>query len=199
MSRKRIDITNQTFGKLTVIKEIEQIGKYRMWLCKCTCGNETIVKQESLRSGNTESCGCMQSVGPSRANRADHTSKRFGNLVAIKRIGNKKFSDASTPLWLCKCDCGNETIVTSSNLMSGHTRSCGCLGSVSGDRRLVSPSKEAIIKEITRAYKEGEKRPTLKDLGSTFNYSRQTISNNLEGEKVAKIWKQLKLEEKKND
>lgn len=29
-------------------------------------------------------------------------------------------------LWLCKCDCGNETTVSGKDLRSGHTKSCGC-------------------------------------------------------------------------
>lgn len=30
------------------------------WLCLCDCGAEKIIKQASLRSGNTRSCGCLQ-------------------------------------------------------------------------------------------------------------------------------------------
>ena len=30
------------------------------WLCGCSCGNETIVSTKSLKSGNTQSCGCLQ-------------------------------------------------------------------------------------------------------------------------------------------
>lgn len=30
-------------------------------------------------------------------------------------------------IYLCKCDCGKETIVTSRSLRSGHKKSCGCL------------------------------------------------------------------------
>lgn len=29
--------------------------------------------------------------------------------------------------WFCKCDCGNEVLVRGSSLVSGHTKSCGCL------------------------------------------------------------------------
>ena len=29
--------------------------------------------------------------------------------------------------WLCKCECGNTKLVSVSNLLNGHTRSCGCL------------------------------------------------------------------------
>lgn len=29
--------------------------------------------------------------------------------------------------WICKCDCGNELIVTTHSLRTGNTKSCGCL------------------------------------------------------------------------
>ena len=29
-------------------------------------------------------------------------------------------------LWLCRCDCGQERVISASNLQSGHTTSCGC-------------------------------------------------------------------------
>ena len=44
--------------------------------------------------------------------------KRFNRLTVIKYMGKSK--------WLCKCDCGNETIVDSHNLRTNHTKSCGC-------------------------------------------------------------------------
>lgn len=50
--------------------------------------------------------------------RIDLTDKRFGKLVAKEYVGNGK--------WECKCDCGNLTVVFTTNLTSGHTTSCGC-------------------------------------------------------------------------
>lgn len=49
--------------------------------------------------------------------------KRFGMLVVIQRAQNSK---AGKTMWLVKCDCGNEKIVSRDNLVSGNTRSCGC-------------------------------------------------------------------------
>ena len=49
----------------------------------------------------------------------DLTNRRFGKLVVIRYFGNAK--------WLCKCDCGNETVVRSDYLKNGHTKSCGCI------------------------------------------------------------------------
>lgn len=54
----------------------------------------------------------------------DLKNKRFGKLVAIEPCGKSK---NGAILWRCLCDCGNETVVTSSNLNSGSTMSCGCL------------------------------------------------------------------------
>lgn len=53
----------------------------------------------------------------------DIAGQKFGRLTAIQidhRQGNRA-------IWLCKCDCGNETTASISNLRNGHTQSCGCL------------------------------------------------------------------------
>ncbi len=49
------------------------------------------------------------------------THKQFGRLTVLKKsiLGRYK--------WLCLCSCGNETVVATSNLRSGGTKSCGCL------------------------------------------------------------------------
>lgn len=53
----------------------------------------------------------------------DLTGQRFGRLVVIKRFVNSKNRKTQ---WLCKCDCGNETIVYSTHLKRGFSQSCGC-------------------------------------------------------------------------
>ena len=53
----------------------------------------------------------------------DITGKRFGRLVAIERVG----SQHKSPLWKCKCDCGNIIDVSLQKLNTGDTKSCGCL------------------------------------------------------------------------
>ena len=59
------DLTGQVFGKLTVIKRIEnkiyKDKEYVQWRCLCECGNYTEVISDNLKSGNTQSCGfCSQ-------------------------------------------------------------------------------------------------------------------------------------------
>lgn len=47
---------------------------------------------------------------------------KFGRLTVLSRSENK----GNLTAWNCICACGNKTIVTSSNLKTGHTKSCGC-------------------------------------------------------------------------
>jgi len=55
-----INLVGQRFGRLTVIEEVERTkGMHVAWLCKCDCGNESIVMGDNLRSGRTKSCGCL--------------------------------------------------------------------------------------------------------------------------------------------
>lgn len=49
----------------------------------------------------------------------DLTGQKFNHLTPIKYLGEMK--------WLCRCDCGNETIVRTQNLKRNISKSCGCL------------------------------------------------------------------------
>ena len=118
------------FGKLVIVELYGKKGNNRKkhYKCKCDCGNETIVCIDNLRSGHTQSCGCLKN-GPSKR-RVDLTGNRFGKLVAI---AFSKSNGKGTTLWRCKCDCGNEIEVSYNNLKSGNTKSCGCWHEKHGD------------------------------------------------------------------
>lgn len=58
-STKKLELTGQKYGKLTVLGPAENIGNRTAWRCLCDCGKETIVKTNFLRNGHTTSCGCM--------------------------------------------------------------------------------------------------------------------------------------------
>lgn len=54
----------------------------------------------------------------------DLTGERFGRLVVVERVGSNKQHRAT---WKCVCDCGAVATVVGSSLLSGCTKSCGCL------------------------------------------------------------------------
>lgn len=65
---KKIDITGERYGRLTVLK-LEPSKKYlSMWRCRCDCGNEITAYLGNLRRGTTQSCGCLQRERTSKAN-----------------------------------------------------------------------------------------------------------------------------------
>jgi len=53
----------------------------------------------------------------------DLTGQRFGMLMVLKRAPNKK----EKVTWGCECDCGKTSESTTSNLLSGASKSCGCV------------------------------------------------------------------------
>jgi len=72
---KFIDLTGQRFGRLIVVKRHEQNDKQNnpRWICKCDCGNETIVRTGSLRCKiPIESCGCKRIESCTKHGKATH-------------------------------------------------------------------------------------------------------------------------------
>ena len=91
--------------------------------------------------------------------RRDLTGLRFEKLTVIKfdELSSKRTS------WICQCDCGNKKSVTGSQLVSGKTKSCGCLHiqkasdqirNIQGCRILL-PEGEAAKRKLIRSYRFG--------------------------------------------
>ena len=84
----------------------------------------------------------------------DLTGQRFGRLTVIKYLHERKYPNGhgTHSLYLCKCDCGNEKIVTETNLESNSVKSCGCYR-----REFQVPDfigkKFGMLKVIDRVYK----------------------------------------------
>lgn len=66
--RQKLNVINEKYGKLTIKSEHSKTrnGHYR-YVCQCECGNIANVLLTHLRQGNTTSCGCDRSIGPSHS------------------------------------------------------------------------------------------------------------------------------------
>lgn len=117
-----IDEVGNKYGELVIIRRAGTNNSGEAtWLCKCSCGNEVIVRGASLRRGNRKSCGCLSKL--------DLSDKRYGQLVAIKPTKGRK--NGSQVIWPCRCDCGNQVLVSTGSW--GSKENCGCKPVISGN------------------------------------------------------------------
>ena len=122
MARKCIDITGNKYGRLTAVERHGTASSGgALWFCRCDCGKTAIAKSIRLRNGVTISCGCFKNP-PS--NFIDRTGTVYSHLTVLKQVGNNEHSQTK---WLCRCECGKETVVLGNSLGNNHTRSCGCI------------------------------------------------------------------------
>lgn len=54
------------FNRLTVLEYSHKKGGKKYYLCECSCGNKTYVRQDKIKSGHTKSCGCLMKESSSR-------------------------------------------------------------------------------------------------------------------------------------
>ena len=57
----------------------------------------------------------------------DRTGQKYNRLTVIEVAPTPPHVKKKEVYWRCVCECGNEAIVSSSELGGGHTKSCGCL------------------------------------------------------------------------
>lgn len=131
MGRPAINLINQRFGRLIVLERTTNAKDgHAQWICQCDCGNITVVSSNVLKRNHCLSCGCLRKeVASQKAknNYKDLTNQKYGKLTPKEYLGTKN----RTGLWRCECDCGNKNFITTSHhLLSGNTKSCGCLTSI---------------------------------------------------------------------
>lgn len=198
---KSIDLTGQKFGRLTVVERIGSKNSSALWLCKCNCGNETKVTTRDLRSGHTHSCGCY---GRERSLKAfkdytdskfeDFTGLRFGRLTVLKQVDSIDHHFT----WLCKCDCGNETIVTANHLRNGDTKSCGCMKNkiMAGMNKKIPTNNSTGVVGVSFHKKTGKYRAYLTVNGKRKHLGMyNTLSEAAEARRIGEIEYGMFIEE----
>jgi hypothetical protein len=133
-SHAKLDLTGKQINNLTVLQKTDQrdASGCVMWLCKCTCGNTTLVSSSRLNQGIAKSCGCLSKAALEKGrglNYQDLSGQIFGKLTVLERCEDKiDLNEYHSVQFLCRCECGRVTKVLSSNLKSGNTQSCGFCG-----------------------------------------------------------------------
>ena len=101
-------------NKLTLIQKVsrDKLHDYSRWECQCDCGNVKVIAASSLLSG-VKSCGkCLFDV----------SGQKFNYLTFIKL----DYTKDRKSYWMCECVCGKKISLRKDQVLSGHTKSCGC-------------------------------------------------------------------------
>lgn len=81
MILEKADLIGQRFGRLLIVIEAEKISNRRCFVCKCNCGNIIKVRLNSLKSGNTRSCGCLH--------KEELRKRNYKHGLSLDENGNK--------------------------------------------------------------------------------------------------------------
>lgn len=100
----------------------------------------------------------------------DLTGRKFGRLTVINRAESDTFGHAR---WNCLCECGKYHIVSGSNLLLGHVKSCGCLNEELAGGRLRKHGMHG--SRINRIWKEMRHRCNNVKNTSYENYGGRGI------------------------
>lgn len=84
-STRKLDLTGQIYGKLTVLGPAANIGERTAWRCRCECGKETVVRTHHLRAGHTTSCGCCINAGIASLTYVDGTCVEMLRARTVRR------------------------------------------------------------------------------------------------------------------
>lgn len=155
MGKEIINLLGMRFGHLLVIEQTS-LRLYRsvVWKCICDCGNTKLISNQQLKSGKYTTCGICKIK--------DLNGKIFGRLFVIKLDGIRSANGVRK--WICRCDCGNIKSIRQDALLSGTTKSCGCIQVEYASIKTVS-NYSVIFNSIYCSYKKyAQKRNLLFEL-----------------------------------
>jgi hypothetical protein len=153
VAQKIVLIIGSVWGRLTVLAQAEPLiywrrpkGNYA--LCRCECGKIVTVQFKQLRSGKTQSCGCLRNEKARERRIVPAIGSVFGRLTVIAQAEPLTYRRGGTfgPTYekhrvVVRCECGTQLIVRVDSMRNGNTRSCGCLHNEQLRRRSVSHGK----------------------------------------------------------
>lgn len=83
-----VDKTGERYGRLKVISMSDKrSGRKTFWNCICDCGNEKVVRSDSL--GSIQSCGCLKKEQDRKNLTKNHRHKQSGKRIYNTWMGMK--------------------------------------------------------------------------------------------------------------
>lgn len=153
------DLTGKDFDGLKVLEQdFNYVNEHNIknnrpyWKCQCSCGKIFTVCGGSLTRKNNPTRRCVECGNKSKIK--DLIGLTFYNLTVLESAGR---TNDRHVLYKCRCNCGNETLVSGRDLLNGHIKSCGCLKSY-GEYRIIQ-----ILQENNIPFKTQQKFNTCRN------------------------------------
>ena len=124
--REEHDVIGQKFGRLTALEFVGVEHQEAMYRFSCECGNIIVRSLHAVKTGNTQSCGCLLNDFLDLT-KYDVIGRRFGKLTVRSYAGINKYGGTD---FECICDCGNTIITSRNSLTQGNVKTCGCVRSI---------------------------------------------------------------------
>lgn len=161
------EIIGKKFNKLTILKIDSRTE--RKVLVQCECGKIITKYKSDVIHSRSKSCG----IGLCSERVKNLTNLQFGYLkvIRLENIGKRG------ALWKCICDCGNATLVRSNSLISGNTKSCGCLQKITISKIKSLPFGHSHKNKLFDNYKRGAASRGV-DFNLSFDMFVSLVSDN---------------------
>lgn len=148
---KKLNLTGQKFGELTVIRTAPNIKNKTAWLCSCDCGGKRIVRTKDLRAGKVTSCGsCKQNNGLDTLHYVDGTCIEMLQSTTIRsnnRSGHTGvFQDSRSGKWRAEI------------MLQGKRKSLGRFPTLSDAVKAREKAKEQLHDEFIATYWENHEK-----------------------------------------
>lgn len=134
---KLINLKGQRFGFWVAL---EFAGKNKngqtQWLCQCECQAQKLVTTNSLRTGNSTSCGCNYTP--------DLINNKFGKLLVLELDNSKS---KGRRFWKCQCECGAYISLSTYQLRTNSYNPCNCEDKKENNKIFI---KEQCIQEMKK-------------------------------------------------
>ena len=156
------ELANERFGKLIAIEPTkDRESQSIIWKCQCDCGNICYISARSLVQHKTRSCGCLKSE--------NLIGKTFGDWTVLSLDGIR---DNFNKYWLCRCSCGNESIVRGASLLGERSKKCGTCAKIQNGKNNRMDDFHVAATVLLGSYRSNAKRREL-----DFDLSREEFES----------------------
>jgi hypothetical protein len=174
----KLDRHGQRVGAFTLMHVADRNEKGELrWLCICNCGAKVKIFTSNLAKKNRNGCCWNCLVRPMKRG-VDLSGRRFGKLVVVKDAGVRRIRKFE-----CRCDCGNACVIARDKLVTGHTKSCGCL-ILEVARKPPAIRGVGFVSDERRKFERDRKRHARRELAAYYVRSKLVRGSGLSARSI---------------